>query len=466
MSKKGNRRMPAGKPRARTRSKRAPRVKVDPAERKIRNRTALFLGLLMAVNAYVFLGRDIGLDALGVPRAAVIGGAAGATLGTYADPPARSCTADPARIFAGLDRLLFQQTTLEGRAFAEALALLGVRSDEIDALAAAIRPSLDLGLIAERGAPVRVASDRHGAVHALELEIAEGQLLQACRSGGGFQIRTLHHAAALDVATIEIEIGRDADLLAAIAAAGESPELAQVIAEALAYELDLQTELRAGDQLRLVVEKRLIGDAFHRYGDVLGIRYRGDAGKHTALRYGGAYYTPEGQPVARALRRTPLAYHPLPTEARGLLSPTLEVISGRPGAMYRRPEGAPVIALADGVIRSAQADGDAGLTLEIVHHGGLVTRYSHLSRLLASPSPGVAVRSGQLVALAGHSGKTAGDRVRLELWSEEDGEVKQLDPLILQANGDARPQRLGVALEGPALSRFQSDTAALRRTLR
>lgn len=198
----------------------------------------------------------------------------------------------------------------------------------------------------------------------------------------------------------------------------------------------------------------------------MGIRYRGDAGKHTALRYGGAYYTPEGQPVARALRRTPLAYHPLPTEARGLLSPTLEVISGRPGAMYRRPEGAPVIALADGVIRSAQGDGDAGLTLEIVHHGGLVTRYSHLSRLLASPSPGVAVRSGQLVALAGHSGKTAGDRVRLELWSEEDGEVKQLDPLILHANGDARPQRLGVALEGPALSRFQSDTAALRRTLR
>lgn len=476
MRKKGNRRVRGDRKPTRgaaaKRGKASARQRVDPAERKVRNRTFLFLGLLSLVNAYVFLWRgDINLADLGQPRAAAIGGAAGTPLGTHADAPRDACTDDPTRIFADLDALIHQEIAVDAT-FTAALTQLGVDAPQIAAIEAAIRPSLDLGLVAGRGAPLRIASDRHGAVHALELELAEGQLLQACRARGGeLRLRTLHHPAAIDVATVDLELGAAADLGAAIKAAGEAPELAARLADVLAHDIDLQTELRAGDRLRVVVEKRLLGDRFHRYGEVLGLRYAGAAGKLTAIRYQPergvvAYYTPEGLPLARALRRSPLAYHAIAADARGLLDPTIEVVTGRLGAMYRRPEGAPVVALADGVVRRAEPIGDAGLSLEIVHPGGLVVRYSHLARLVGAHAPATTVRAGELVGLAGHTGKTAGDRLRVEIWREQDGAEAFLDPLMIRALGDGRPERVGDPLGGAALARFEQDSAVLRRALR
>ena len=476
MAKKANRRVRsprASKPRgASTRRGRTARARVDPAERKVRNRTFLFLGLLAAVNAYVFFGRgDAAWADLSAIRPAAIGARAGAgnPLGAHADPPRRACSGDPTRIFAGLHGLLHQSAELDG-AFAPALARLGIDPAQIAAIEAAIRPTLDLGLVAGTGAPLRIARDRHGLVHALELEIAEGQLLQACRAGDALDVRTLHHPATTDLATVELVLGPAADLLAAIAAAGEAPELADRLADALAHDLDLQTELHPGDRLRVVVEKRLLGERFHRYGAVLGLRYQGAAGAITAIRTRDprgelALYTPDGLPLARALRRTPIGFHALPADARGHLAPTTEVVAGRLGAMYRRPEGAPVVALADGVVRRAGVHGDAGLVVELLHPGDLIVRYSHLSQVVGDLEPATTVRAGQLVGLAGHSGRAASDRVRVEMWREEGGAEVFVDPLHIHS-GDARPERRGEPLRGDALARFERDTAPLRRLLR
>ena len=95
------------------------------------------------------------------------------------------------------------------------------------------------------------------------------------------------------------------------------------------------------------------------------------------------------------------------------MPPSVEIVAGRAGALYRRPEGAPVVALGEGVVRFAERAGDAGLVVEIEFGGGLVARYAHLLRTLGDLRPGVKVRQGQLIGLAGHSGKTATDRVRL-----------------------------------------------------
>src|SRR5690606_14032941 len=203
------------------------RAPSGPASRKIRNRTILLLGILVLVNAYVFVWREEGaLTGLGLQAAAI--GQSGGPLPPVADPPEEACGGDPVRVFEGLEDLVHLDTTLSG-AFTLRLALLhlGVNGEEIDRIEAAVRDKVDLGLLGGSGAPLRVAADRFGTVHALEIELAEGHLLQACRSQEGdelFSVRNIQHPLRSDVVVVPLELGKDADLAAAVDQAGEKPE--------------------------------------------------------------------------------------------------------------------------------------------------------------------------------------------------------------------------------------------------
>ena len=445
-------------------------------ERKIRNRTILLLTLLALVNAYVFVWRE-GTSVLELAPAMIGGdadeGGHGGPLGSFASPPERACSGDPVRIFEGLGDQIFQTSALSsGRTLRLLLLEIGVEGAEIDALEAAIRPSLDLGLVAGSGAPVRVAMDRRGGVSALEIELAEGHLVQACKDGQGMQVRTIQHAPVSEVAALRLELGNDADLTRAVVDAGERPELAALIAEVLAFDLDLVAEAQPRDRIEVIVEKRSLGKSFHRYGALLAVRFRGAAGRFTYFRHQGAgsrsaaYSDAEGQPQRRTLLRSPLRYHALAPEARAMMPPSVEIVAGRAGALYRRPEGAPVVALGEGVVRLAEQAGDAGLVVELEFGGGLVAHYAHLLRTLGDLRPGVKVRQGQLIGLAGHSGKTATDRVRLELWREAAGELTMQDPLMIARGDEARPAVVGAPLAGKALERYKAELVPRIKALR
>lgn len=489
----------AGRSTPRTRNRRmseeqrrqAARSYVDPVERKTRNRTVLLLAVLALVNAYVFVWhKGTSVLELGTPRATAIVGddeRNHGPLGAFAEPPESACGGDPVRVFEGLHDQIHQTTNLDkGRTLRLGLLELGVAAPEIDALEAALRPTIDLGLVAGTGAPVRLASDRHGTILALEIEQSEGRLLQACRQtpkagprregepagpADGFTVRAIQHPPVSDVVAVHLELGEGADLRAAVVEAGERPELADRIAAALAFDVDLVADARPRDRVDVVIERRFLGKQFHRYGSLLALRFRGEAGRFLAFRYqtGGGqagYFDAEGQPIRRSLLRTPLAFHALPAGARAMMPPSVEVVAGRAGALYRRPEGAPVVALGDGVVRVAGGQGDAGLVVEIAFEDGTLGRYAHLSRILGDLRPGQPVRQGQLIGLAGHSGKTASDRVRLELWREDQGEPVMLDPLVLAAGGDRRPAIVGKPLQKPALERFKIEIAPWQKALR
>jgi len=462
-SKRTNARKATGKSRRR-------RPPVDPGERKIRNRILAMMGLLALVNAYVFLWQGDGLlNAIGNPRSTAINSGHG-PLGTYADPPELACGKQPVRMLGDLHNLVTLTNDLgEGRTLRLALLELGLPATEIDTIEAATRPTMDLGLLAGSGAPLRVAVDRTGIVQAIELELVEGHLLQGCREDGSFRVRTLQHPASPEVTVVPLELGAEVDLFAAVSKAGEAPELATLIAETLAYDLDFATEARPGDHVDVLVEKRLLGQNFHRYGHLLAIRYRGAAGRFAYYRYQprgkqADYFNAKGEVMRRAFRRTPVQFHRSPPSARALLEPTLEVVAGRVGVMFRQPEGAPIVALSDGTVRDIVEKGNSGLTVTI-SHGDTISQYSHLSRTLGGIDLGTTVAAGQLIGLAGHTGKTPTDRVRIELWL--DGETATMDPLMIRAHGERRPARVGQNLDPEReLPGFVETIAPWRRLLR
>lgn len=444
---------------------------VDPAERRTRNRTILALGVLAAINGYVFFGRgDNGLAALSSLGATAIEDRSG-PLSPHASAPESACGGDPVRIFDGLESLVGLSTSLSGGyTLRLGLLQLGIASDEIDGIEAGIRPHVDLSLLGGSGAPLRVAMDRHGTVHALEIELAEGHILQACRGGAGtepFEVRNIQHPLRTDVEVVTLEIGGDADLSKAVLDAQEKPELADIVARTLGHDLDFLTDTRPGDKIAVMIEKRWLGRRFHRYGQVLAIRFVGSAARLAYFRYkpeGGAvaYFDGEGEPMRRALLRSPVGYFAVDPEARGLLSPSIEVVQGRIGAVYRLPEGAPIVALGDGEVVDIDESGAEGRRLELRFDDGTTARYSHLMRVVGEPKAGTRVHQGQVIALAGHSGRTPSDRLRLELT--RDGEA--IDPLRALGRDASRPAKIGTAIPSGARKRFDDDIAPWTRALK
>ncbi len=452
------------------------RATTDPAERKARNRTILALGLLAAINVYVFGLRDGGgLGQLGQLGSASIAGT-NSPLPPLASPPDEACGGDPVRIFEGLSDLIGLQTHL-GPGYTVRLGLLqlGIASDEIDRVEADVRTHVDLSLLGGSGAPLRLAMDRFGTIHALELELAEGHILQACRKdvdGHTFDVRNIQHPLRTDVEVVALELGPDADLAHAVLEAGEKPELAHQIARTLANDVDFLTEARPGDKIAIMVEKRWLGRRFHRYGQVMAARFQGAAGRASYYRYkpeGGppAYFDGDGKPVRRALLRSPVAFFGVDVEARGLLPPSIELVQGRIGAVYRLPEGTPLVALGDGVIEAQDRSASEGHTLELRFEDGTRARYAHVMRVVGELSPGTRVAQGQIIALAGHSGRTANDRLRLELLrSDHDGPPTPMDPLLLLGRDSERPPVVGAAIDGKAKDRFTDDIATWTRALK
>jgi murein DD-endopeptidase MepM/ murein hydrolase activator NlpD len=342
---------------------------------------------------------------------------------------------------------------------------VGVEGDAIEELELSVRSKYDLSLLAGSGAPVRVAMDRDGRVHALEIELAEGHLVQACRRGGALEVRNIEHAMRADVSVVALTLGSDG-LSGAVEAAGEFPELGALVAKQLAYDVDFHTEARPGDRIQMIVEKRYLGPHFHRYGRVLGVRYIGAGGRVAYYRYkpeghSGGFFDREGRPMRRELLRAPVAWYPVSRGEQGRLPPRVEFVEGRMGAIYSRSAGAPVLALGDGKVTKIRNDAEDGLTLEL-QVGERRIRYMHLARLFGDIEVGQELRQGQILGLVGSSGRAPSARLRMEISEGEE----ILDPMIVHNRGNGRPPRVGEPVPENSRERFAQDIRPWSRSLR
>ena len=440
----------------------SPRARLEPEERKARNRTYLLIAVLVLVNLYVLVWRDRGSLADFDLKSTAL---AGESQGIFT-APANACGVDPVRIFEHSTRLWIQRTRLsEGRTLRLALLGVGVPGAQIDEVEGAVRGKMDLGLLAGSGADLRVATDPTGTVHALEVELSEGHVVQACRDASGLIVRNLQHPLRVDVAVIALELGPDG-LASAVENSDESPELGPLVAQTLAFDVDFHTESRPGDKVQLLVEKRYLGAHFHRYGRVLAVRYIGAAGRIGYYKYkvegrSSAFFDHTGAPMRRELLRSPVAWYPVDRSARGELAPRVEFVEGRMGATYRREAGTPVLAMGDGEIVALRRNGEDGLTLELKVDDRVV-RYSHLERIVGELSVGQRVKQGQVVGLVGATGRAPRPRLRLEIFEGD----RAIDPMFVHDRGDGRPARLGAAMPSSFKERFAKDVQPWRKSLR
>ncbi len=86
------------------------------------------------------------------------------------------------------------------------------------------------------------------------------------------------------------------------------------------------------------------------------------------------------------------------------------------GMDFAAREGAPVLAVGDGIVMFSDWDQDLGWLVEVEHGYGFTTRYGHNSSLRVER--GQRIRRGQIIALVGSTGRSSAPHLHYEVWKD------------------------------------------------
>jgi murein DD-endopeptidase MepM/ murein hydrolase activator NlpD len=251
-------------------------------------------------------------------------------------------------------------------------------------------------------------------------------------------------------------------LFAGVTSQGESPDLVEAFADIFVYDIDFSTQVRPGDEFRMVFEKFYDRNGFVRYGKILAAEYRGSEQSSTALYFEdekgrGNYFTPDGRALKRSFLRAPVNYSRISSYySNARLHPVLKIHRPHRGVDYAAPTGTPVWAVADGTVIFQGWSGGFGRLVKLRHRNGYVTYYGHLSAFPRGQKVGQQVRQQQVIGLVGSTGLATGPH--LDYRVQVNGRF--VDPLKLKFPG-------GEPVAAEARERFERvkdlRIAALRR---
>jgi murein DD-endopeptidase MepM/ murein hydrolase activator NlpD len=286
---------------------------------------------------------------------------------------------------------------------------------------ARIRPDRELQLVYEDGTPepvaVRYAPD---ADHTVVVE----------RQGTAWTARveevvyeTTIGTRALSLTRSLWEDGLDAGLRAA--------DLVR-LAKVFEYEIDFNSELRAGARFSLVADVETAEGRKPRLGAIHAVRLVNDAKDITAVHHVGAgdtegFFHPDGSGMKRPFLRSPLEFSRVTSGFHPRrFHPILKRPQSHNGVDFGAPTGTPVRAVASGRVAFAGARGGHGRHVKLDHEGPWETGYSHLSRIRVSK--GAKVRQGQIIGDVGMTGLATGPHLHYEMWKHG----RHVDPMKVE----------------------------------
>jgi len=292
----------------------------------------------------------------------------------------------------------------------QVLGALGLAPEESQAVLAALAPHLPFRRV-RPGDQVRLErAEADGALRSLSWRQgpAEEVIVRSCGEGLCAERRDVPLASEV----LRVAVTIRSSLYEALQEAGEDPALAVAASDVLAWDVDFYQDVRAGDSLRLVVEKVHADGRFLRYGEVLAVEYDGrSVGRKRLFRYtdpdgGTAYYDDAGQSARRGFLRAPVPFVNLTSRFGGRRHPVLGYVRAHQGVDYAAPAGTPVWSVGDGLVTQAGWSGGCGMTVAVRHRSGLESVYCHLSRI--DVAAGSRVAQKQVLGAVGRTGLATG----------------------------------------------------------
>ncbi len=248
-------------------------------------------------------------------------------------------------------------------------------------------------------------------------------------------------------------------LFAATDAARLPDSVASQLADLFGGEIDFRRDLRVGDTFAVVYEALEADGELLRYGRLLGAEFVNNGRKHQLVWFQppggrGAYYTFQGESLARAFLASPLAFtrvssgygmrfHPVHGDRRAHL-----------GVDYAAPTGTPVRAVADATVEFAGWQRGYGNVVILQHKNGRKTLYAHLSRI--DVRKGQRLEQGQTLGAVGATGTATGPHLHFEYIVNG----QHRDPMTI-----ARDNPGGEPIEARWRAAFAEHAAGMRTQL-
>jgi murein DD-endopeptidase MepM/ murein hydrolase activator NlpD len=329
------------------------------------------------------------------------------------DPPESAEPAQPERPAERLQKVEIKRGDTLVRTLARAGLDTRVGHDVASALA---RAGLNLKRL-RPGDTVEITWSAADDVMAVTVQPTPWLGFAAVAGEDGWTIKRLETTP--DVRVVAVKGLVESSLFQAIDDVGEQPQLVIAMVNIFEWEFDFTADTRAGDQFRLLVEKRYAGDTFVSYGRILAAQYASDRRLLTGIGWGKerfGYYDEAGRSLRKSFLKSPLAFTRITsrfTYARP--HPILGGSLPHLAVDYAAPVGTPVRAVADGTVSQAGRDGGYGILVRIRHRARYETGYAHLSRIAPGIRPGVRVSQRQVLGYVGSTGLSTGPHLHFEV---------------------------------------------------
>ena len=334
--------------------------------------------------------------------------------------------------------------------FVAALEKFGLSPEEAADASAAAQQAFNLRQV-RAGNTIVVNRSVEGQLREIDYHIDSDRMLKIVPENQGFSalVREIPSRTVIEVVSGQI----NDSLFAAIAATGESPELAMRLAQIFGYDLDFYTDPRKGDTFGVLLEKKKYSSGqTASYGRILAAEYDNAGKKYQAILFHdefnrAAYYTADGKSLQKAFLRSPLKFAAPVTShfSTARFHPILKVYRAHMGTDYGAPVGTPVQTIGAGRVVFAGRKGGEGNLVQIAHANGYETMYLHLSRMFVAA--GQQVEIGKTIGLVGSTGLSTGPH---------------LDFRILQRGQYKNFEKLGLPPSDPVTKRDWPEFAALR----
>lgn len=233
--------------------------------------------------------------------------------------------------------------------------------------------------------------------------------------------------------------------------------LVATFCDVFSYDVDFATETKDGDTFECLVEERIRDGRTVGSMRLLSGQYRSGDEVVEAFWYerpeaAGGWYRPDGQALKRAFLKSPLNYTRISSGfTNSRRHPIFKTVRPHLGVDYAAPTGTPVVAVANGTVRSAGWVNGYGKLVRIEHAGGIETYYAHLSNYGRGLRAGAKVEQNQVIGYVGQTGHATGPH--LDFRVEVNG--KFVNPLGFKSTG-------GEPLPPGELARFHRSTDAYR----
>lgn len=310
-------------------------------------------------------------------------------------------------------------TLARGDGFDRMLRRAGVSKDEALQIAAMVSGAVDLETITP-GTPVditlgrRTAPDAPRPVDALSFRARFDLQLAVERRNGQLVIDP--RPIMVDSTPLRIRAKVGDSLYRSARAAGAPPSAVQQFLRTIGTDMDINSEIGAGDEFDMIVDYRRAATGEVEVGDLLyAAIIRDDRPKKQLMRFGreGRFYDASGEGVAQDGLVAPVP-GPITSRYGMRRHPILGYRRMHSGLDFRARHGTPIYAATDGTVNFAGRNGGYGNFVRIRHGGNLSTGYAHMSRIAVRN--GEQVRRGQVIGYVGSTGLSTGPHLHYEMY--------------------------------------------------